>query len=221
MTFTANIPTITQSLAISRPMILDNFSNYKANMEVNHKGVNDANKGKHTLIQIPSVQTDSPGTAVGEMAFYTKAVGGVPQLFVQPENLPAAGSHIQITNLLQGAGELAKLGTVTDVISGAYTISGGWTYLPGGLIMQYGLIRKTNGLGISSGNIDWSVSLPISFPTAWITATATINFNLSSTPSGKGTVFAAYNQNDLTKFKTTTVIDTGQATGFNFICIGY
>lgn len=164
MTFTSNIPTISQSLSVSRPLIENNFTNYKTNMEINHAGVNSATKGKHTLIQMPTVQAASPGTAAGEMAFYTKTVAGEPQLFMQTENVAAAGTDIQMTKALTAS--LSQLGAFANY--GAQppggNQSGGYTFLPGGMLLQYGFYTD-NLLGIAAtGSVE--VEFPITFPTA-------------------------------------------------------
>lgn len=167
MTFTANIPTISQSLSVSRPLIENNFTNYKNNMEVNHAGVNSATKGKHTLIQMPTVQAASPGTAAGELAFYTKIVSADPQLFMQTQSLAAAGTDIQMTNAFSAS--ITKLGAFASYGTppvGAVQV-GGYSFLPGGLLLQYGFFT-TNIAGMGASG-DSDVEFPIAFPTGRFT----------------------------------------------------
>lgn len=166
MTFTALIPTITQSLSTSRPLIVGNFSNYKTNMEVNHGGVNGSTAGKHIKIQMPTVQAASPGTAANEIAFYTKSASGQSQLFMQTPGLAAAGLDVQMTKALSAS--IAQIG-VFDPYGGAPVApvtlrNGGYTFLPGALILQYGLYKNSDFLTSTSGQK--TVTFPIPFPLA-------------------------------------------------------
>lgn len=152
-TFTGNMPASGQSLGFTRPLVNANFGNYRENMEVNHHDVNSANFGKHDLIQIPTVQAASPGTAAGEIALYTKTVSGAPQLFFQLQNIAPGGTDIQLTN-----------STVNLVATP------GAVPLMGGMIMQWG-----NGSFANNDTVTFFTTF-----TSVVSIQVTINDNVTS-----------------------------------------
>lgn len=139
MSYTANVPVSGQSLGNSRPIINQNFQTIDTAFTVNHKNFNNAQAGKHELVQLPTAQAASPGTAAGEIALYSKDVAGVPQLFFQKESVAAAGADIQMT---------------VDVVPTA--AENGVTFLPGGMILQWGKV--------ATGSVSEIYGFNITFP---------------------------------------------------------
>lgn len=138
MTYTADIPISGESLGSTRDRIRGNFQENAAVFAINHVAFNTLGKGKHKFLQMPN-QASAPATLANEAGFYSK-VGTNPaesNLFFRGEN---NGFEYQLTRANQA--NIATFSTAT-----------GWTYLPGGLIMQWG---KQAG---SSAN-----TIPVTFP---------------------------------------------------------
>lgn len=153
MTYTANVPQSGQTLGFTRPIINSNFTRIAVVFANNHVDFNASGEGKHKFLQMPD-QSAAPSTALNEAGFYSKSVSGVSQLFFKGEN---SGSEYQLTKGTSGVdANIATFGTNTSY---AADHTGGWTFLPGGLIMQYGV--RSN---LSSGNN--TVTFPRTFPTA-------------------------------------------------------
>jgi len=134
--FTPNIPTTGQTLGGTRDNIRNNFTNYYDNMTKNHVDVNQADRGKHKFLQMPD-QASAPATAANEIGLYSKDVAGNSRLFLRQEN---NGPEIQLSGL-----------TPSAAVSG-------YTFLPGGLIMQWG-----------QATLGTSKTLVITFPIAFTT----------------------------------------------------
>jgi len=125
MTFMANIPQTGQSLGQTRDAIRNNFTNYNNLVSQDHVSPNSTGQGKHNKSTYV-VQSADPVTIANEIAEYSKAVAGIAQLFLIPAS---AGTPIQLSRLDKG-------------ISAAAT---GWTFLPGGIIVQWGSTGVVNG----------------------------------------------------------------------------
>lgn len=136
MPFTA-VPNSGQTLGGTRDQIRSNISALKASLAVNHVDLDLANVGKHKFMQMPS-QAAAPATAADELALYVKTPAGV-RLFLRQVS---SGTEIQMS----GVDPLAA--------------SVGYTFLPGGLLMQWG--RKSMNLN-SSTTITYTVEGGIAF----------------------------------------------------------
>lgn len=157
MSYTPNVPVSGQSLGNSRPIINQNFQTIQTVFDINHVDFNVSGAGKHNLIQIPTAQSASPGTIAGEIALYSKNVSGVPQLFFQKQNIAAAGADIQMT-------------TNVDPVA----LEGGTSFLPGGLILQWG--KAANG-GAGTTIVGFNSAFPNNV------------FNVSVTPISAGATY--------------------------------
>lgn len=161
MSYSPNLPVSGDTLGGTRDRIRTNFQEIDSVMAQNHVAFNNADEGKHKFLQMP-VQAAAPATAASEAAFYVKDDGsGVAQFFVKGEQ---TGSEYQISTMTSGAdAAIAEFGTNT-----AYTGNhlGGWTFLPGGLILQYGRYSKSDGTTSV-------VTFPRAFPNAVFNVTAT------------------------------------------------
>lgn len=169
MTYNQNIPQPTDFLSDSQGQIQQNFLVANTVMDINHYPFNNAttNKGKHKFLQMPD-QVAAPAVAADELGFYVKAVSGVSQFFMRGEN---GGSEYQMTVGTAGVDpNFATFGTNTGYLANH---TGGWTFLPGGLIMQYG-----ERLSLADGNN--VVTFPRTFPTAVFSVVTTMNRNSSN-----------------------------------------
>jgi len=133
-TFTTGVPYDGQSLGNSKSLVRNNFTNYKENMEINHASIGSADFGKHKYLQMP--ETTIPDTAVDEAGFYSKVGAGAvaeTNLWFRAEN---NGKEYQLT-------------TSYDSKKGTFATSTGWTFLPGGLMLQYGSVSAATSTTIT------------------------------------------------------------------------
>jgi len=128
MTFTPNIPQSGQTLGNSQSQVLNNFTNYFNTMSVNHVAPNNSGAGKHNLAELV-VQAQSPATAAAEVAIYSRSPSGTADLYLQAQSQLANATDIKMSRLDAGI----KAG------------GPGWTFLPGGMIMQWGSCGVVNG----------------------------------------------------------------------------
>ena len=153
MTYVSDIPVSGESLGSTRDRIRGNFQEIAAVEAINHIAFNAVGKGKHKFLQMPE-QAAAPAVLANEAGFYSK-VGANPaetNLFFRGEN---NGFEYQLTRAI--AASTARFGNNT-----AYQANheGGWSFLPGGLILQYGL--RTN----IGANSTATVTFPVAFTTA-------------------------------------------------------
>lgn len=149
-------------LASSKNPIRTNFQIIQTDFAVNHVAFDATGEGKHKFLQMPE-QASAPTTAADEGGVYTKSATGT-NLFFRGES---DGSEYQLTTVSDA--NIATFGTNTGYVANH---TGGWTFLPGGLILQYGA-RSTPG---TSGTI----TFPRSFPTAYFSIILTMSRNASS-----------------------------------------
>lgn len=157
MAYTINIPFTGETLGQSRLQVLNNFNLIYSGFDVNHYSFNEANIGKHRYVVMPQV-VGAPGTTATEGALFTNAVSGITQLFWQPPN---NATGVQLTALDQTNGNFAAVGN-------------GWTFLPGGLIMQYGVVNTPGTSG--------SVNFPIAFSSGVYSVFMSISRTSNTTP---------------------------------------
>ena len=88
---------------------------------------------------MPEVGTSGagvPSTAASEIGVYAKDVSNIAQLFAKGE---ATGSEYQLTSMASGADStITRFGTNLLYDAAPQNQYGGWTFLPGGLLLMYG-----------------------------------------------------------------------------------
>lgn len=129
MTYIPNIPQPGDDPSISQDQILNNFQDLNTFLSQNHVSLNDANQGKHTILQMP-IQGSAPSTASNEIALYSRTSGntGNNELVFRRSS---DGTLIEAT---------AFLGNTN-----------GWTRLPSGILLKW-------GTGSGSGVVNVSIS---------------------------------------------------------------
>lgn len=158
-TYSTGFPNANQSLGNSRPKVFDNWQIIKDRFAVNHVDFNAiANAGKHKYIQIPPT---SPNNIAGEGTIYSVTSGGETQLFYLTDG---QGLPYQLTRTISGS--FTRFSTNTNY-SG--TLSGGWTFLPGGMLLQYGIATSS---GVALPNT--VVTLPVTLTNAPYSVNCTI-----------------------------------------------
>ena len=158
MSYTLRPSASGDTLASSRDPIRTNFSLIQQQFEQNHVSIQS--DGKHKFLQMPQ-QGSIPDVAASEIGLYAYSDGSVTQLFLKGAN---TGSSYQLSYATSGVDpDIASFGTVAGVSSS------GWSFLPGGLLMQYG---NATSSGTSLPNT--TVTFPKSFGTGLYSVTATI-----------------------------------------------
>ena len=157
MTYTL-LPNSGQSLGQTRSSIRTNFSLIQTAQNTNHVAIDGSGAGKHKFLQMPE-QGSAPATAANEAGFYAK-VGTNPaqsNLFFRGES---SGFEYQLTKAISASTALFGTNAAYGVAPAGTVIIGGWTFLPGGLILQYGLVTGTGALNTPSTR---TVPFPIAF----------------------------------------------------------
>ena len=131
MTYTLGVPFDGQSLGNSKPQIRSNFNVINSDFAVNHIAFGSTGEGKHKFMQMPE-QGSNATTGSDEGALYTKVADAYTNLFWRQESGGAdpaknQGAVIQMTNLLP------------------INASNGSTFLPGGLLLQFGVATLSGG----------------------------------------------------------------------------
>ncbi len=195
MTYTV-LPNSGQSLGVTRIPINTNFSLIQSVFALNHVGFNSgANSGKHKFVQMPA-QATSPGTAAAETAIYSRTalVGSSNEtnMYWQFPGTAAAGADVVMTRF------------ITPSLA-----TNGITFLPGGLIMQWGTVNAPGGLG----TVFFMPAPQVTFPTAILSVQLTgrrdgndVSFSLDGAPTTSAFGYRA---------------DSGSAQSLFWIAIGY
>jgi len=198
MSYNPNIPGSGQSLGETQSGIQQNFADINTRFQVNHIAFNDSGGGKHKPIQIP--EASAPSTAANEGAIYTKA-GSNPSetnLFFRAES---NGYEYQLTHAISAS--TTQFSTNTEYIANHY---GGWCFLPGGLILQYG--RRT------SPGSNGTVTFPLVFPSG------AAPFSIILTNERTSSRSSSVNSVGITSVKFDYEMETGGSAALNWIAIG-
>lgn len=143
MTFNPNIPRATDLLINSQGDLLANNTNLNTIFSKNHIPLNVAtNAGKHTFVELVNSAALPAGLATNEGTLYVKTVDSRRELFYTNDN---SGNEWQLTSLSNS--NFATFGA-----------DPGWTFLPGGMLMQWGTSTKST---------DGTVSFSRSFGTCY------------------------------------------------------
>lgn len=144
------------TLVGSRDQIRTNFEVIQDRFEDNHTAYGSGS-GKHSFIQIPERAAIPAGLVASDGTLYTKDANGRSQLFYTDED---SGNEYQMTRANVGA--FTEFATNTNY-SGS--INGGWTFLPGGMILNYGFLSaattttRTITFAKSLTNTSYSVTI--------------------------------------------------------------
>jgi hypothetical protein len=212
LAFTTGIPATNNNPSNDQTPMQVNYNSTNSWTAIDHYGFNDNNGGLHKWVRIPIQGGVPPGTIAGEGTLYTKTVPvtGIPtsegELFYTPDN---GGLEYQLTRTISAShgtfGVYAGYGAPPANVS----FKGGWTFLPGGLLHQYGLVSFTA-----------LVSQPytITFPTAFTTT----NYSVLITFFNTNTSGLNYNLNTLsqTSFVLNTSLNFINGTGIFWQAIG-
>lgn len=135
MSYNPAIPTPTDKLSTSQGDILGNFSSANTVFGVDHFEFDAINGGKHKHVNMPVKSGGTaPTTASGEGAIYTVASGSNSDMYYTRD--AEATNVYQMTRIDNS--KYTEFSTNTNYDAGPPILTGGWTFLPGGMLLQYG-----------------------------------------------------------------------------------
>jgi len=182
--YTRNIPAGGNNPSTDRPNMTENYNSLDSLIAEDHYGFNVENGGFHQKIRMPDLVSIPGGRIDDSITAYSKLVNSVSQLFITNDT---SGNEYQLTRMDPVNFTTFGLYPVVVYAPDSHTGNSGWTFLPGGLRLQYGL-----------------VNLPASF-------TATINYPISY--STIYSVVVNYVSNSTAGWQ----LSTFNSTGFTFI----
>lgn len=156
LTFTNTIPATNNNPSNDQPGMLVNNASTNTWVAIDHYGFGDNNGGLHKWARMPVQLAVPGGTIAGEGTIYTKTAGE-GSLFYTPD---ATADEYQITRTIHASKALFGLNTNNYNGVGA-NYNGGWTFLPGGLLLQYGTFLPLSPFFNTNSN--GLISFPVSF----------------------------------------------------------
>ncbi len=211
--FVPGTPTGFVNLDIDYKTVQNNFTQIATSFAKNHVALTNAtaSNGKHTFVEMISLKTTftfvPAGLAAGEGTIFTNtdSSSNVQAFYTDG----ASGNAYQMTN------------TSPSKFSTFGNVNYGWTFLPGGLIYNYGFV-STTGSSPSNGQVTFPRPFTSS-PNILIYTSA--YFNQSSIPSSQATIYIDYRTSGPTAISNTTFnwdleTGSGHVDGFNWFAIG-
>lgn len=183
-------------LANSQPILLANSQYLQTSVGIDHNFTNNtatAQDGFHKSIHM-IVQPDQAPTG-NTLTFYQKITDGDTNLYAST----SLEQGLRLTTF-NSTFDYTLFGTSTNYPPNVVNQDGGWTYLPGGLLLQYGTMKVTGA--------NTAVLFPMSFPTALFSLTANVKSTNGITISSEGV--AGF----------TAITSTSVGTRFYWIAIG-
>ena len=207
-TFNPNVPTGLVPLNQDYNNLRLNNQQLDASFAINHFAFSDGttNNGKHNFVQFVNRLVIPPGLSSGEETMYSKVAAGQGELFFTRGN---SGTEIQLT----GPGvPLAN--------------TNGYTFLPGGILIQWGFVNGSNGSDnhFNNGNtgtvtfVTSNINFPNNCWSVWFTVV--YNTNTGSSPSSEATVTYDLKTISKTKFDWKILTNSSQYTRFYWFAIG-
>ncbi len=202
--YTGNIPNPPNNPSTDVPDMQTNTNSIESWVTVDHYGFNTGGStnnfgGLHSQIRMPTLgNVSTPPTLVnGAGNLYVNTVSARSELFYIPDN---TGNVYQLTR------------TSNSSFASFAVANPGWTFLPGGMLFQY-------GLATSSGT-----SLPnttITFPRAYSTGLFSVNATILTTADSR--FFVEIYDSSTTQFRAVTRDSGGAKTSgitFYWMAIG-
>jgi len=158
-TFTPGYPQDGQSLGASKAVIRNNLDGMFQVFSVEHNTQNVlTNTGLHRQSTYPAA-SGRPTTTTGQINIYSRAITGGTALFTSRDNNSATVTQISNPNVISPL-------AATD----------GYSYLPGGLIIQWG----TRIVTINNVGATFLVTFPIPFPNNCFNVQCTAKNNIDT-----------------------------------------
>lgn len=170
--YNTGIPAAADNPSNDQPDMLQNTNSINSIIAVDHYSFGSSANfdGFHKQITLP-VLGSIPTIASGQGSVYTKTATTASAhtestLFYSPDT---TGNEYQLSRTISTSFSTFSTNGAYGTPPGGFTQIGGWTYLPGGMLFQYGFFGKAAALG-NSGTIQ--------YPVAFTTSAFSINVTL-------------------------------------------
>jgi len=148
MPYNPNIPQANDQISVSQGQLLANFQSINTYLTVNHVPFPAADMGKHAFVEMP-LQAAAPVSAANEQSFYNliptaNPLTAIPELFLNKQS---------------NAGVM-QIPMASSILSTATPGNGapGWTYLPSGIIIKWGIVAVIGNAG--GGTAIYDATIP-------------------------------------------------------------
>lgn len=173
-TFNNTIPAATHSPASDQPIMLANNVANASIWLADHIGFNVNGSGYHQQVRMP--QESLPAVVAGFGGVYcnsatSSGASTETNLFYTPD---ASGNIYQLTRTVTGNFSQFSTNATYGSPPAGTTWTGGWTFLPGGMLLQYGTVNPNVSVV--------TVNFPIQFTNVPFSVQATINTSLVTAP---------------------------------------
>jgi len=184
--YNRDIPDAPNNPADDQPDMKENFNSIDDLIEVDHYSFDDSLGGLHKQSTYPVESV--PSTSAGQVAVYADT-SGQSQLFATTDG---GAIEYQLTRMID-ASQASFGGFVAGTVEPGYAMTTGWTFLPGNLLFQYGIVTRAS---ISPSDI--SVTFPVTF--------SSTNIVVTVTPISKS---SGSIDNNTASVRSTSVVTTG------------
>lgn len=207
MALNINVPQANQTLAITQPLILNNFNAINTAFAVDHVNFNDPGQGKHNKITFPVQNPASTFPTVGDLGLFS---------FL---NTTTTKNELNVYKA-NNAGYVNVPFTASTLSNSAPVAGGsGWSYLPSGLIIQWG-----TATGINSTLNATVLSAAIPFTIVFPNQVLSVQISLATVGAVKG-IFTSINDLTTANFKIATFrtrsAGLNNPNDFYYFAIGY
>ena len=171
--YNLNIPNPPNNPSTDVPLMQINTNSINSIIAVNHYTFNDEfqRDGKHSYVQMPVLIPIPPGLVANEAVLYAKKAQGTSNFFITNGT---SGNEFQLTAMNNT--HFPIFGTNTNYPPAIVNQVGGWTFLPGGLLFQYGTMKSTGAVT--------TVVFPRAFSTVYSISAMRAQNNSSNTSNG-------------------------------------
>jgi hypothetical protein len=205
--FNPLVPSGLIKLSTDYKNVQNNFQQLDTSFGVNHFLFSNgtSNNGKHTFIELVN-NVSIPTTAAGEATLYSIQNGSslVTDIYMTPD---ASTNQYRFTNF-----NAATFAAFAKVITGINTIAG-WTFIPGGLIVNYGFVAAVLS-STKSGTVTLARPHANCFG-IWAQPTYT-----GTAASGGAAIGVDLPNGALTAFNWVAFTNSSQYDGFVYITLG-
>ncbi len=160
-----NIPNAPNSPSVDQPNMQINTNSIRSLIKEDHVDFGTNGSGLHNKVRLIQQAALPAGLQSGMGTLYVKSATSTTgnnesSLFYTPGG---SGSEYRMTRSIQA--QFPKFGTNNVYTWGGQpagtTANGGWTFLPGGLLMMYGTFTKVGGINTSG-----TINFPFAFTAA-------------------------------------------------------
>jgi hypothetical protein len=201
-------PTQEDSLGGTQQRFFTNTASVKAFLDINHYDFGNVLYGNHKWVLYGRQTANFPNTAAPSnlsVATYGATDGTRTQLWFQPSNDATGANAIQLT-----AGDITNARFSTNTTYEVHH-NGGWTFLPGKLLLQYGTIDPNAADDMPSTGT-------VNFPIAFSDVPYSLVFGVARDNGSSSAQNIYYNTLAAASFKFSSTSDVNRQ--FSWVAIG-